>query len=303
MFISKISVNSETGSIAYSDFVTNRSTIQLITERTDGNWGDLINYKGKMSRQYLNYGSIYHKLPFMLTINKPEQLLNINDLKFTIEYCSDQNNVINIDIFSESFKDLFNGVIKLNGSNEWETISTDLIRQGRYNTEIKDTIPETLKRYGSKSIELTNIIFLDKFDNEKYVFDAGSIMTIRMFYRINSALINENPIICATFEKDGIIRTHRIMTDQLRFSATKNKTGHIDAILSPILFGPGIYHVSFTIFMQGYFDNNRSAEFFSAANDIYDFHLCTHEIEILNIRNSPILNDVYFIHPSNWKIN
>ena len=128
-------------------------------------------------------------------------------------------------------------------------------------------------------------------------------MIIRMFYRINNHTIHEYPIICATFEKDGITRTHRISTDKLLFSAAHNKTGHIDVKLNPILFSPGTYHVSFTIFKQGYFENDRKSEFFSASNEIHDFHLSTHEIEIINQDNLPLIDDVIFNHPGTWTLS
>ncbi|MBF8268300.1 MAG: transporter protein [Gammaproteobacteria bacterium] len=299
IFISDIILYDGNDKLFHLDVSDKKEEDYLITDTKESNWSEITIHKNKYARKFNKYGSIYHKLSFILPFDG--DIIN-NQLKFFMTYYCDRTTVVNVEIQPTFSDDIYKGDLKLHKSDQWDNAIL-LLKQEKI--EINDTflINHKASRFGTKHIEITDIKFMDINGNETLIFDHDSSMKILMNFRINEENINEKPTICITFFKDGIVRTHRFWTNDILFSFRNSTEGTIEVAVDSIQFTYGTYIISFTIFREGYLEKNNTRRYFSISEGVYDSYFNSHEISINKNETSILLNDVLFTHPARWSLH
>lgn len=273
-------------------------TIRLLTGAGEGNWSEPKDIAGKRVREFAPFGSIYHRLPFLVSSPAVLEAVEAGQLECAIEYLSPKAQTLDMDLYL-SDKRHFHGELPLAATHQWAVARARV--QPVVGRDAHIRLPEGLVRYGTKAVEITDVRFLDADGKESHFFDIGTSMKVRLAYCIHDPELDEHPTIIVAFQKDGVIRSHRFWTDSLHLSAKQATDGTIEVSADPLLMGAGTYLVTISLFKQGYFRAQVSARFFSTNDQLYDCHSRGYEIMIKEERSHPLCNDVIYQHPVNWE--
>lgn len=273
-------------------------SMRLLLEPGEGNWSAVKTIVGRAAREFAPHGSIYHRVPFLVTDRAVVEAAEAGQLECEIEHLGAHAQPLELALYLPGKKQ-FRGVLPVTAVSQWTTLRTRLQSVTAQDQTID--VPEGLVRYGTKAVEITDVQFLDGAGQESHFFDIGSSMTVRLSYRINDAELDECPTIAVGFMRDGLHRSHRFWTDQVRLSARQANQGTLEIQATPLLMGPGTYLVTVWVFRAGNFQAKGAARFFSANDQLHDCHSRAYEIMIKEDRSRPLCNDVIYQHPVTWK--
>ncbi len=279
----------------------NGSEISLISGVGEGNWGEPILWQDRTAREFLNYGSIYHRLPFVVNSQAVMNAVQTGNLKVEVGYYNGNEQELELVLFHPDGVRQFSGSLDVSTVASWLDVKVE-IQESTFQAR-QDNSNNKIKRYGQRALEIVNVQFLDEQGKETFHFGIGSTMKVRLSYRLNDPNFSEFPTLVVAFQKDGIIRSHRFWTDQIKLSAMDAKEGVIEVIADPLLLCRGSYAVTVSVFKEKYFTSNAAKRFFSANEQVYDMHSRAYEIVIKESREFPLCNDVVFQHPSSWILN
>ncbi len=267
---------------------------ETIDDRSGGDWGPVIPHNGRTARQYLRYGSVFHRLPFHIS----NPALDITDpaLVAELEYWTDTSEQLSFSIFGTRGDTRTFGTLTLDRTAEWAQTRTLL--------SIGPAVEaDESARYGTRRIELTGFAIFNGDDRETSLFDVGETLRVRIHYRINDPTVDEYPSFVVGFHKDGLHSVTRWWAEGFRLSGSKNSEGHVDAIASPLLLGPGRYTLTLAIFQQGYIAASGTRKYFTMNEHLYDMHSRARQIEIPVRDANPRYFDYVFQHPTRWVCN
>lgn len=271
--------------------------IRLLLEPGEGNWSEVQTIAGRATRTFAPHGSIYHRVPFLVTDRAIVAAAQAGELDCEIEHLSPEAQPLEVSLYLPN-KQQFRAALPVTAAHQWTTVRARLQAVSAKDQTID--APQGLVRYGTKAMEITNVQFLDGMGRETQVFESGAGMTVRLSYRIHDPGLDESPTIAVAFMKDGIHRSHRFWTDQIRLTARTARSGTLDIQATPLLMGPGTYLVTVWVFREGNFGGNGAARFFSANDKLYDCHARAYEIMVREDRSQPLCNDVMYLHPARW---
>ena len=297
LFISRVRLLAAGREMAVLDFDSpdRNPSAWIVDDRTTGDWGPAVRHEGRLARQYMRYGSIFHKLPFMLSSASLDW--TATDLAAEVTYWTDVAEQLTFSLFHPRGNDRSFGTIDLALVNGWAETHAQLAAGPSVEAD-------TRGRYGTRRIEITDFGIYNGRQDETTLFDIGETMRIRLNYRVNDPSLAERPTFMIGFHKDGLLCTHRLWTEGFRVCASENPRGYIDAIASPLLLGPGQYTVSVLVFQEGHILSPGLIPYFTMSKYLHDTHARARIVEIRRRRsNSPVYYDFIFQHPSRWICN
>jgi hypothetical protein len=164
--------------------------------------------------------------------------------------------------------------------------------------------PDNRARYGTRRIEITDFQIYNGDGKLTSLFEIGESMRVRIDYRVNDPTLDERPTFMVGFHRDGLQCTHRIWTEGFHVSAEENASGHMEAVASPLLLGPGRYTTTVMIVEEGHLTTPGFKPYFTISKHLYDMHARAQYIEV-SPRDSgnPLYYDFVFQHPSRWICN
>lgn len=266
----------------------------VILDDQSGNWSETKETDGRLTRSFIPFGSTYHRAGFILTYPGIQRLVQTSEVKMKVEY-KDESAVPCIlellPIDGGSFQvDLGN-----QGDGDWLVFEGLLIRREALRPETKFR-----SRYGNQGFAVNDVTFLNETGEETQIFSIGGEIVVRLRYTINDNEFDQCPIILLEFMKEGTLRTHRFVLDSQRFSAKRGVAGLLEARTENILFGPGSYLVNLVVMSEGGY--TRNMDYFTTNENLLDHHSRSYEI-IVEETDNVLLNDVAFVHESQWSLN
>lgn len=266
----------------------------------DGNWGEVLEFEGRQARMFLPHGSIFHRLPFLLTSTATAEAIGAGQADAELTFWADgpAGGQVELGAFDADGRGSFLAAFPLPAAPGWQSVRAPLTA-GSLSAA---SAPEGVVRYGSRALEVTGIRFLDERGDEAHLFSVGSAFRAVLDYRVNDPAFDEHPTLILAFHKDGVTRSHRFWTNRVRVAAMEAAEGTIEISAAPLLLGAGTYTVTISVFREGYFESNARHRFFSANAEVLDIHSRGYEIVVRQSTNV-LCNDVVFQHPASWRLN
>ena len=293
LYIGGIRLLSGNRELAELDFAApeRNAYAETVDDRSTGDWGPIMPHEGRAARQYMRYGSVFHRLPFHIS----NPALDIADpaLCAELEYWSDTPEQLSLSIFGARGDIRTFGTLDLARAAEWAQTRVPLSVGAA--VEADDSA-----RYGTRRIEITGFAIYNGADRETSFFGVGETLRVRIDYRVNDPTVDECPSFVVGFHKDGLHSVTRWWAEGFRVSGAKSPEGHLDAIASPLLLGPGRYTVTLAVFQQGYIAASGTRKYFTMNEHLYDMHSRARQIEIPSRDANPRYYDYVFQHPARW---
>lgn len=296
LYIGRVRLLSGDREMAVLDFdVPERSAhAQTVDDKNTGDWGPPVVHEGCRARQYMRYGSVFHKLPFL--VSNPALDWAAADLSAEVTYWTDVPEQLAFSLFSPEGETRSFGTLDLAQSNQWQCADVQLSIGPAVEAEGR-------ARYGTRRIEIVDFSIYNGRDQETLLFDVGETMRVRINYRVNDPMLDEMPTFAVGFHRDGLVSATRFWAEGFRISAHQNAEGYLDAVASPLLLGPGRYTITLAIFQEGHIVTSGIKKFFTMSEYLYDMHSRARQIEIPVRDSNPRYSDFIFQHPSRWICN
>jgi lipopolysaccharide transport system ATP-binding protein len=267
----------------------------------DGNWGEPTTFEGRLARPFLPHGSIFHRLPFLLSSAEAAAAIRAGRTDIELTSWSDgaAGDAPEIAVFDEDGKGSYVAAFEPPSGAGWHT-SRAALRTGSPTPAAGPA--DAVVRYGSRALEIVGVQFRDAGGSEAHLFGIGGTLKVALKYRVNDPAFDERPTVIVAFHKDGVVRSHRFWTDQVRICHANGAEGELEVVASPLLLGAGTYTVTISVFREGYFESAARHRFFSANTEVLDIHSRGYEI-VVRQTGEVLGNDVVFQHPSTWYVN
>lgn len=273
----------------------------LIVDPKEGNWGEIDSIDNKAAREFLNHGSIFHRLPFVFVVEDGDRLLTEVPFEVGVDYFSETPTILDFECSAPGNARRFGATSNI-PSPGWGSVRI-ILSPMEGGEERESPLPGSLVRYGSRRIEIESMSFLDGNGVECHQFRTGGEFRARFNYRINDPAFRESPVLVLAFQKDGTIRSHRFWTDQFDLDAGSRNVGGIEVVASPLLLAAGTYLVTASIYRAGNFGTLDSKKFFTASDGLYDMHTRAYEIVVFEGEPHPLNENIIFIHPARWTLS
>jgi lipopolysaccharide transport system ATP-binding protein len=271
----------------------------LVLDGREGNWGELETIDGVPARRMLPYGSIFHKLPLIITSPAIAKAARGGTLSVEIGCLAERKQSIDLQICEQDGAQIASGQFEAVPGG-WQDLRTRM-RTAESSSAFAEA--RSPARHGQRAMQITDVRFLGADGTERMRFSIGATMRIKLRYHLNKPDFAECPTIVAAFQQNGVIRSHRFMNDRILISTAEGIEGELEIVANPLLLGAGTYFVTISIFQEGYIKSDRPKKFFAVSESIYDMHARAYEILVEPSARDPFCNDVIFQHPSQWYKN
>ena len=228
-------------------------------------WGEPLEWRGRVARPMLNYGSPFHKVAGAFVV--PHDLLSgESGLTLRLDYWSDESCDLRVRCYREGLvEDL--GVVSTR-AGEWSTHSA------RYTPSIAAHASDALIPseapflQGSGAIVIDSFALVDATGAETHAVGHGQETAFRIRYQIRKKGLRERAQVFIVVSRNNIERVCKFMTDRLCFDELRAAAGVIEMRLPKMMLGAGQYSVAVQIAAEGYIEQD-SKKFFSVDPDVY----------------------------------
>jgi lipopolysaccharide transport system ATP-binding protein len=269
----------------------------IVPDAEAGNWGEIEPHLGRQSRPFLPFGSIYQKLPFFVGDPSVLDSMARNTLHMAVNYNAETGQNFNVSLREPEDRSAVLTGEYFAEPGEWRRASFPMVGDAS-----GDGTGIAFARYGQRVVEIKNVRFLDENNGECLQFETNGVFRAEIEYQINDPDFDEKPTILIAFQKDGTLRTHRLLTNDTRLRGQDGMAGKITVEANPIQFTAGTYLLNVSIFAEGFFDGNDTKKFFTVNEKLYDMHSRAYEIVVKPPAGNPLWSDVVFIHKSDWSV-
>ena len=266
-----------------------------------GNWGRPQRGAGGTTREYLCYGSPFHKLPFAVRDAALARQLFADGVEAVLRCESAEDVALEVRLFD---------------ANDAQVAATLPVRAAAGPQTVRGRLAPlpaepalaagavAVGRFGTRRMEITDVAFLDAGGAERLVFSAGSRFAARLRYRINDPAFDERATVVVVFEKDGYLKTHRFFLNQKRFAATDRREGEIVLVADPILLVPGEYAITVAVHREGHATRRTPrTPSFTVSPTVYDMYYRGFQITVFETWHTTNLSDLVFQHPAKWNVD
>ena len=164
--------------------------IELVIDNQEHNWSEPETVDNNIVRFFNRSGSVYHRVPFIITEPNVITLLNEGKLQLEIEYKDTACVPCLIEIFHPGSQVRSISYLGNKGTQEWKNEILGFVNR----TEL-ETIQNNKNRYGTQKFIISRAWFSNRHSEETFVYDVGDHMTIHMEYEILDKQFKQKPII------------------------------------------------------------------------------------------------------------
>jgi ABC-type polysaccharide/polyol phosphate transport system ATPase subunit len=257
-------------------------------------WGEPLEWRGRVGRPMLNYGSPFHKVAGAFAL--PSELLSDgSSLTLRLDYWSDESCDLRVRCHR-------GGLVEDLGT--WST------RAGVWNTHSASYLPSTAAHapdalipseapflQGSGAIVINGFAMIDAAGAEIYTVRHGEEVTFRIQYQIRKQGLREKAQVFIIVSRNNIERVCKFMTDQLCFDEPRAAAGVVEMRLPKMILGAGQYSVAVQIAAEGYMEQD-SRKFFSIDADVY--HCILYALDFTVLDAGWIGNGTIFEGEGDW---
>jgi len=217
------------------------------------NWSDSIKKEGLWAREFRNFGAEYvHAIGVFVV----PSVVDHKNISFAVEYFDDFVDEINFEFFDtnkNSYVNLAN--LSSSGTEKWlSRTGISLKPKSSCEESIAGDAPETEEDkqfsadvYGTEEMIITNVSFLCKDLEERFVFTLGDALTIRIDYKCFEEIYN--PVFVAAIYNSEGVAVSQLIDKQAGYSLGRAKSrGFVEFIIDNLRIGQGEYLVSVAIF-------------------------------------------------------
>jgi ABC-type polysaccharide/polyol phosphate transport system ATPase subunit len=265
-----------------------------------GNWGPVRQSTDGPLREYLCYGSPFHKLPFLVHDEALARRLFEDGVEAVLRCQSGEDIALNIRLFDGADRQAA-AALPIKAATGFQTVRAALAPEPVEPPPDPKTV--SIGRFGTRRMEITDAAFLDASGVERLVFSAGSRFTARLRYRINDPTFDERATVVLVFEKDGYLKTHRFYLNQKRFAAAERREGEIRLVADPLLLAPGEYAVTIAVHTEGHATRRTPRDHFTVSSTVYDMYFRGFQITVFETWHTTLLGDLVFQHPARWTVD
>ena len=241
-------------------------------------WGERAEWRGRVARPMLHYGSPFHKVAGVLPV-PADRLSSGSNLTLRLDYWSDETCDLRIRCFRGELVD------------DLGTLSTAAARWSTYaaaftpstTNQASDTlIPLNAPvLQGSGAIVISAFDMIDAIGTPTHAFRHGEQVTFRIRYQIRQAGLREKAQVFIVISRNHTERVCKFMTDRFCFDHSRAPEGVVEMRLPKMMLGAGEYSVAVELASEGYIENN-SRKFFSVDPDVYHCILYALEFRVLD---------------------
>lgn len=264
-----------------------------------GNWSAPYEKNGKIERDFLSYGSVYQRAPFVL--NVPEStdgvFLEIDGiLQGDCQYYLEGYSLKYQTICKALDMEVVGKVVPIPLS--FGKSSVDSGRKVAFGLESHTDIIQSGMRLGSKSLEVGKVWLSGSDDKERYVFSPGDAASIHVEVKVNDPQFKAAPEIMATILKDGVTVATRLYNDSLVFSAEEGGKQYISINLPHLNLGKGTYSITIGLMAPGYF---MESQYTHCAVSQKTYDLFKNSIFFSVETSNMTLSNVQYIQDALWE--
>ena len=223
-------------------------------------WSDQLEWKGRVARAFMNYGSPFHKIAAVFKV--PSGLVT-PDLSVRLNYWTDEAVQVHARAFIAE-REIYLGPLPAT-TGQWTTATLPLS-----GAVVQDEAGDVnvSGRHGTGAISVIDVRASDETDQEAYVFRHGRPASILIRYRINDPTLREHSQVLLAFHRDGVTDVAHMIARDLPFDASRSATGVIRVRMPRVFLGNGTYTVTVMIAREGYYDRAQT-KYFSLNPEVY----------------------------------
>jgi len=257
-------------------------------------WGEPTEWRGRVARPMLNYGSPFHKVAGAFAL--PSAILSGGSaLTFSFDYWSDESCDLRVRCYRGGLVEDLGTLSTLAGG--WNTHAT------RYTPAIDAHASDALIPseapflQGSGAVVINDCSLIDGAGAQTHTVRHGEEITFRIQYQIRKKGLREKAQVFIVVSRNNIERVCKFMTDQLCFDEPRTAAGVIEMRLPRMMLGAGQYSVAVQISKEGYIEQD-SRKFFSVDPDVY--HCIMYALEFTVLDAGWIGNGTIFEGEGDW---
>jgi ABC-type polysaccharide/polyol phosphate transport system ATPase subunit len=228
-------------------------------------WGEPLEWRGRVARPMLNYGSPFHKIAGAFAL--PQELLSRDsNMTLRLDYWSDESCDLRVRCYRGGLVEDLGTMSTVAG--EWSTHSasyTPSIAAHASDALIPSQAPFL---QGSGAIVIDSFTMIDAAGAETHTARHGQEITFRIQYQIRKKGLRERAQVFIVISRNNIERVCKFMTDQFCFDEPRAAAGVIEMRLPKMMLGAGQYSVAVQIAAEGYIEQD-TRKFFSVDPDVY----------------------------------
>jgi lipopolysaccharide transport system ATP-binding protein len=246
------------GKEAFNDALPAR----LVREGTA--WGDERAVDGRLTREFKNHGTVFHKVAGTVMLPGVADLDRSTDWSIEIEYYASAPIALVVSVHS--------------GGAAW-SLGQLPSRPGEWNShraarsDVRDDVPAAPNGRpsaagGASDIAMLSVEAVDSAGAAKHVFQFQETLELHIRYHIRRRALKERAQVLVAFHRDGVDDVCRALARDLMFDGTRMPEGTIVCRFNQLRLGVGAYTVTVMIAREGYFDTQQ-ALFYSINPDVY----------------------------------
>jgi hypothetical protein len=232
-------------------------------EREGTSWGDVCEWRGRICRPMLNYGSPFHKVAGVFAVPAPLIDAAGGRLACSIDYAAPEPCDLTVRLFVRDSEVSLGRVIGSTG--DWTTYAAatpdDAADGGR-------RALDTAGVHGTGSIVVTGARFVSDDGCERHILEHGTTARLEIDYAIFDPDLHERCQVVLALHKDGIEDVCRYITRDLVFDARLRPRGTVGLTIPRLTLTDGSYAVTIMIAKEGYYDSDQ-AVFYSINPSVY----------------------------------
>jgi len=257
-------------------------------------WGEVLEWRGRVARPMLNYGSPFHKVAGAFAL--PNELLSDgSSLTLRLDYWSDESCDLRVRCYRGGLVADLGTLSTVAGG--WST------HLASYTPSIaahaSDALIPTEAPFlqGSGAIVISGFAMIDAAGGETYTVRHGEEITFRIQYQIRKQGLREKAQVFIVVSRNNIERVCKFMTDALCFDEPRAAAGVVEMRLPKMMLGAGQYSVAVQIAAEGYVEQEFK-KFFSVDPDVY--HCIMYALDFTVLDAGWIGNGTIFEGEGDW---
>jgi lipopolysaccharide transport system ATP-binding protein len=257
-------------------------------------WGEPLEWRGRLARPMLNYGSPFHKVAGAFTL--PNDLLSGgSSVTVSLDYWSDEPCDLRVRCYRGGLVEDLGTLTTLAG--EWQTYATPYTPSIEAHASDALIPSEAPFLQGSGAIVINDFALIDDAGAQTHTVRHGEAITFRIQYQIRKKGLREKAQVFIIVSRNNIERVCKFMTDQFCFDEPRAAAGVIEMRLPKMMLGAGEYSVAVQISAEGYIEQDNR-KFFSVDPDVY--HCIMYALDFTVLDAGWIGNGTIFEGEGDW---
>jgi lipopolysaccharide transport system ATP-binding protein len=253
-------------------------------------WGDPVSFEGRHARALRNFGSPFHKVAGVITVDDAPDALADASLAVEADFWSESPCELTVRCFVRGQEKAL-GLLPAS-SGAWITGAAD----GR---QLGPVLAAGSGRQGSGAIVVHRIRPIDDAGRDTFTFIHGQPFSLEFAYRINRPGLKERAQVLVAFHRDGVQDVMRSISRDLLFDEAIGREGVVAVRFPKLYLANGSYSVTLMLAKEGYYDETQSV-YFSLNPGVYT--CLTRALEIVVEGGGVVATGTAVVADADWNL-